>query len=361
MSRDFYTYPTQHHKPKYITDSQIVFLDIPLVEQFRLRRVTKERIEIAWLENKIYVTYFGIKRVRVFSDQVPFNELPEGIEIKELLFARGMAASATTRSLFISDSLGCCVWKIEFPNNILKCYHCFLLVPTLISITPDDELLVVVDDDRMGLCTPVHYTFSIKIVSQSDFSQIRYIQVPLTVYYIFCAAQLLNKSIAISYGTDYDAFEIWISILSIDGEVLRNFDPNVFESIRQNPWYPKYFAIKENGDIFVIDSERGRVFLFNSRLSDYQLISYNDRRLERPTRIVYIKEKEQLLVHEHIGLLSGTFPHLSVFHLGPCNLIQRRNDEERVSVTKITRKRKTLDFTSKYRKLQLQKKQKLLL
>ena len=39
---------------------------------------------MAWFENKIYVTYHGIKRVRVFADHAPFNELPEGIEIKKI-------------------------------------------------------------------------------------------------------------------------------------------------------------------------------------------------------------------------------------------------------------------------------------
>ena len=103
------------------------------------------------------------------------------------------------------------------------------------------------------------------------------------------------------------------------------------------------------------------VFWFNSQLTDYQLISYNDHALDCPQRIVYVKDRGQLLVHEDIGPDNASVSYLSVLHLSPCNVIQRKNDDEKVSVTKITRKRKTLDFTSKYRKLRLQKKQKLLL
>ena len=93
------------------------------------------------------MAYFGIKRVRVFSDQAPFNELPEGIEIKELEYAYGMAASATARSLFISDNFRSSVRVIELPKNVLKEFDAGYS-PSHMSITPDDDLLVVVEDER---------------------------------------------------------------------------------------------------------------------------------------------------------------------------------------------------------------------
>ena len=104
------------------------------------------------------------------------------------------------------------------------------------------------------------------------------------------------------------------------------------------------------------DSLNGRVFLFNSQLTDYQLISYNDQRLQSPGRIVYIRDREQLIMREDIAIALDYVAHISVFHLGPCNLIQGRNDEEEISAMRmLSRKRKTLDFTSKYHKLRLQK------
>ena len=243
-----------HHKLKYNCFANF-FPDIPLIEQFRLRRVSKPDIEIAWLENKIYVAYVGIKRVRVFADQAPFNELPEGIEIKELDFVHGMTASASTRSLFISDNTRCCVWAIELPNNVLKHIE-VRFCPSHMSITPDDELLVVVEDER--ICWPIHVSYSINIFSLSDFSLTKSIPMPHTVECITCAAQLPNKNIVISYEPIDNMDEGWLGILSIDGEFLQNFDPNVFKSIRQNPWFPEYFAIMENGDIFIIDKIDGK-------------------------------------------------------------------------------------------------------
>ena len=295
----------------------------------------------------------------MFADHAPFNELPEGIEIKELDYPYGMAASATARSLFISDNIRSCVWVIELPNHVLKEFDAGFW-PSQMSITPYDELLVVVEDKRKRT-PPVLFSYSISIFRLSDFSQMKSIPIPHIAAYVSCAAQLPNKNIIISYVTDYSLEDNqWISILSTDGEVIRKFDPNVFESIRQNPWSPDYFAIKENGDIFIMDGERGRIYWFNSQLTDYQLISCNDHAVDCPQRIVYVKDRGQLLVLDVIGPDDASVSHLLVFHLGPCNLIQRRNDEG-VTVTKITRKRKALDFTSKYRKLWFQKKQKLLL
>ena len=200
------------------------FLDIPLIEQFR--RLSNPDIEIAWLENKIYVTYVGIKRVRVFADQAPFNELPEGIEIKELDCVYGMTASASTRSLFLSDNMHSCVWVIELPNNVLKHIE-VRFCPSHMSITPGDELLVVVEDERK--CWPPIHASYISIFRSSDFSLTKSIPVPHTVEYITCAAQLPNKNIVISYDTYQNMDECFISILSADGEVMQNFDPNVFE------------------------------------------------------------------------------------------------------------------------------------
>ena len=76
---------------------------------------------MAWLENKIYVVEAGIKRVRVFADRAPFNELPEGIEIEGLDTAMGLIfiACAAYRSIFISDRMNYCIWKIQMPSREL--------------------------------------------------------------------------------------------------------------------------------------------------------------------------------------------------------------------------------------------------
>ena len=311
-----------------------------------MTRVKKDReIDIAWLENKIYVTYTGIRRIRVFADQAPFHELPEGIEMPKTVDPSGMAASAVSRSLFISDAYEGSVWRIQFPRKTISEISVGYEARQ-VAITPNDELLVVIKgyyDNHLP-------SFRIDVHQLSDNTRTKSFLLPREVTDLTCAVQSPNTNFVISYSRDYSLQFYWITILSPDGQVIRTFDPTLFESIVQNPWCPYHFAITENGDIFFIDCNGGRVYLFNSEMTDYQIMAYNNYTLEGPCRIVYIKEKQQLLVHEdRDGLNTSSESHLSIFHLGPCNLIQLRNDEE-VVVRRITRKRKAFDFTSKYNK-----------
>ena len=74
-------------------------------------------IEMAWFENKIYVVHSDIKIVRVFVDQAPFNELPEGIVMTQQVHPYGMATHAPSRSIYISDINGGFIWKLQFPQK----------------------------------------------------------------------------------------------------------------------------------------------------------------------------------------------------------------------------------------------------
>ena len=88
-----------------------------MVEQFKVRRVTDKEMSLTWLANKIYVIYYNIKRIRVFSGQAPFNELPEAIELKGAGFLWTIVADKASQSLFISDAEG---WELHLEDTTIK-------------------------------------------------------------------------------------------------------------------------------------------------------------------------------------------------------------------------------------------------
>ena len=74
-----------------------------MVEQIRLLSESVGDIKIAWLENKIYVLG-NLNRLHVYEDHAPFEKLPGIKTIHDMPYASGMTASASIRSILISDS-----------------------------------------------------------------------------------------------------------------------------------------------------------------------------------------------------------------------------------------------------------------
>ena len=290
---------------------------------------------VAWLDNKIYIAHYGMEGVRVFNDHTPFTELPERIRIKDLFLPFGMVASTISNSIFIGDF--CCIWKIQLPDNKLSKLSSKLVNydPEHLSITPDNELLAVV----MGLRKN-----SLDFFSLEDLSRTKSISVPFHCVHISCAAQLPNKNIVISYLLQ----KFWICILTADGDVIRKFDPNLFEFFQLNPWCPANFAVDDNGRLLIVDRKSGRLFAFNSQMTYFHLFNIE---FEMPdgAKIVYIKGRQQLLVWEERDYSIKLS--LSMFHLSPCNLIRERNPEslmEKLASDKsrIKRKRKANKFST---------------
>ena len=290
---------------------------------------------VAWLDNKIYITHYGMQGVRVFTDHTPFTELPERISIKELFLPCGMVASTISNSIFISDS--CCIWKIQLPDNKLSSKLVYS-DPEHLSITPDNELLAV-----MGLGKN-----SLNFFSLEDLLKTKSISVPFDCKEISCAAQLPNKNIVISYAEDILLEIFGICILTADGDVVRKFDPNVFKFFQLNPWCPANFAVDDDGRLLIVDHNSGRLFAFNSQMTDFYLFNIEFETADG-AKIVYIKGRQQLLVWEERDYSLKLS--LSVFHLSPCNLIRGRNSEslmEKLASDKsrIKRKRKANRFST---------------
>ena len=105
----------------------------------------------------------------------------------------------------------------------------------------------------------------------------------------------------------------------MDGKTfIRTFDLKMFQSIRLKPWCPCYFVVKEDGQMFVADSFEQRVFCFNSKFTDYQIISDPGKDFSDSPTMIFIKEKQQLLVCRP-GVDARTVD-VSVHHLSPCSL-----------------------------------------
>ena len=150
--------------------------------------------------------------------------------------------------------------------------------------------------------------------------------IPLSdeIVYVYCIAQSPNRDIVMNYTTDPHHAVSLISILSTDGEIIRTFNPSLFETF-PSLWRPVSFAITEDGDIFVVDPDYGRIFLLNSQLTEYQIVSNKNYEHRRPMSIIYIKEKQQLLVEgcvEYVWKMRGNglerVETHYVLHLSPC-------------------------------------------
>ena len=205
--------------------------------------------------------------------------------------------------------------KLQTPQNEVKRFPVSYM-PFRLAIAQDGELFVSV----------LKGTWSIYIYMMADVSLIKSIQLPKDISNVSCIAQSPNRDIVITYSTLSDLHSYSISILTMDGEIIRTFNPDLYGSLRSS-WCPSSFAIADTGDIFVVDPLHCRISVLNSQLTDFQIISCYE--IQSPALIVYIKEKQQLLISE--GTSSDpvvwdeeVMKPIHVFHLSPCSLETRK-------------------------------------
>ena len=85
-----------------------------------------------------------------------------------------------------------------------------------------------------------------------------------------------------------------ISELSNDGrKFIKTFDPR---SVKLT-WIPAHLAFYDDGQLFVSDWSRDRVYLLSSQLTDPRILLNRFRHhLIRPQRLCYVREKQKLIV-----------------------------------------------------------------
>ena len=151
-------------------------------------------IGITWLEHKFYVIdndLNGYTKIRIFNDQAPFEESPDSIHLLERAFdAYDITSSKISRALFIiGDGLHHeYIIKIRMPRRKVTRRR-IEGYPACLSITPNNELLVVMNEDDLS------DDFVIRLYRLKDLTEKKCIPLPSGIESVSCAAQLPNKEL----------------------------------------------------------------------------------------------------------------------------------------------------------------------
>ena len=277
---------------------------------------------------KIYILYFGSTTIRVFSDQAPFDELREAIQIPTLGKSLDMLANAASRSIFISDGRGY-IYKIQMPTGeISRGKICSFNGKSGFITRMSNSMLLnncLVTSFLYGDYEFGPTRFELQLISPIDSCLKGYAVTPLPndMKYIGHVVHSPKNFFIISYSKTSSFTQCWISILSCDGERIRTFEPEL-GSVLKNPG-GFTFAMDDDRNIFVADFGSDKVIWMNSNLTDYRNILQRNHEIKSPCNIVYIPEKRQLLVQERnrVGPFGSLYS-IYVFHLSPCNLVQQR-------------------------------------
>ena len=313
---------------------------------------------ITWFENKIYLICYRSRKIRVFSDRVPFDELEsEEMELKELIEPLGMVSSSIGRALFIGE-MGR-IWKIQIPGNEISSWDVDGR-PVGLSITSSNQLLVTFqllkkhENQQIPEDVPKRSSFTSTIMSYisslvlyplvqystkpsahnadtveeyfyflafylSDGTRIKLVCLPKETKEVSHAVQLSATSVIISYSNKTSPSVFLISELSVDeGYVIRTFDLRLVETIQLKNWWPFNLSIDvENKQIFVADFLHSRIFFLSSHLNESQMI-LNEEQIEddRPVRLCYVPERRELIVGHGLWLAGS----VSVFQLRSVNM-----------------------------------------
>ena len=121
----------------------------------------------------------------------------------------------------------------------------------------------------------------------------------------------------------------WVGLSVKEGKVTVSEDQSKKETpapawptqnLEAKDWLPRHLAIDEDGKIFVADVNNQRLFLFNSELGNIRIIMDEGvHKIDKPTRLCYIREKQQLIVGQWSMLDSNspTVTSVSLFKLRP--------------------------------------------
>ena len=259
---------------------------------------------VAWLEENIYVVHESSNIVSVHPDQESIDGSKDGnIELEGMKDPYDMVAIKLSRSIFISDRGNRCLWRIQMPGREISRWEVDG-EPYRMSISSSDVLVVCVFRDRHHL----------NLYRSSDVMLIESILRPTGIKTLNHAVQLSNGNFIISHSMD-DPDVFLISELSVDGrKFIRSFDPRSFASIGLDGWMPRYLSIDEDGNIFIADYRHDRVVLLHSRWTDVQILLNRDQHsIESPSRLCYIREKQQLIVGQRRS--GGSKVDVRVFNL----------------------------------------------
>ena len=272
---------------------------------------------VAWFNGKIYIVFFEQKKLFVFSDKVPFDELKdaEKLIIDKMEFPFDMVASERSKALFISDSdtRHQCLWKINLRNtpeisqNDVEEFEVQPLgKPYTLSIMPSGDLLVIVkyvDVNGTRWCLNVY--------NPENVMQIRRIEpgYMLNVDRIVHAVQISEniEDIIVSWK-ELDSESYRIDRITITGEFKSRYSlPANIQSFK-----PEYLSVDrddvDNIIVFIADDGKSQVFRVNiSDCSILQILPVNtvNKKLLTPLRLCYLSESKKLIVTQSRAIGYG--------------------------------------------------------
>ena len=268
---------------------------------------------MTWCDDKIYIIGFYSKRVHVFSDTKPFEKFEYDHEIIGISNPVDMVASRASQSILISDGEGQSFWRIKISDGKIK--NCKLNGrPHGLSITTSDELIVVVNN-------------SLSFYRLSDLKLSKSMVLPIKVEdseseYASHAVELPNGNVIIAYKTKS---ELIIGELSSDGS---NLCRKYALPRPEGDFTPKSFfvhvSIIDDNKIIIADPYSGFYMGSpkNSQLCKIRTtLKDSVHQVENPTRICYIRDKQQLIVGQGFGEASPLIYVLSIDPLALSNKI----------------------------------------
>ena len=259
--------------------------------------ILDEKVEIAWLDHAIYMTYtwFTISS-RCSQIKDPFDELVD-IEIANLKNPWSMVSNAKNRSIYTSamaETIGS--GEIQMPEQEVS-RRTIAGFPRNLAISSNGGLLAIVGYP-VDMETGVENLF-IEVFQPRNLQRTKSISLPEEIAHVWCFGQSPDGNFIISH-TDVVMDDFKISIVSTNGDrIIRTLDPVAASENRSNTFYSTYyFTFIDDGQIIVVDKYEGQILLLDSQLSDYTVISSNEYQPLQPTRIVYNRGTRMLLIQD---------------------------------------------------------------
>ena len=258
--------------------------------------------------------------VRAFADEAPFEEfLPHTIEIPDFGFAFDMVASSASRSIFISDSISNCLFRIQMPDVVISRWDIDQM-PQSMSISPKDELVVCTRIFNYG--SSELYTNSIYVYRADTVTLVNTVNLASDIVDLIHAVKLRTDNFIISYTELPDSELHLVGELSADGQAfLRTFNLQAFQMDSANSiLHLAYLSVTEDGQIFALDCSSSKMLLVNPEMTEFQILeSNNPNWFLRKSQMCYIQHKRQMLI-SHFALSKCL---VAVLSLSPCDVKNR--------------------------------------
>ena len=265
-------------------------------------RKSREVCGLTWLPVTVYVLCIEPVKIFAFSGVKPFDRVEDReIEIDEMEYPYDMTSIANPASLIISDySENQCLWVISIENRSLTSWKVDGR-PRRLSTTSKDNILVIVEKE-LARKTRRYYLDVFDESSLLDRSCSSRIPLDESILDPFNVVETSEGNFILIYKSKLSQQGVQIIEMTSRGDTVRKKD------LISCNFLPKCLAIAENNKIFIADHSGDCVYLLDQFWSaDLETVLNRDQRIDGPTRLCYLPNKQLLIV----GQLRNPF--VSIF------------------------------------------------